>query len=154
MLEELLWAFENEKFYPSKHFTELGDKEYPRLLQEALAAGTPDTLEESLNVPVYWQPGSPSNAIQTFAWDEFNKYYMRALCQLKHEHPECDLVIARGRESVNPKPGSNRLLGKTENASRFLHRLRGAPKVNPFGANSGLTLELQERQDRKTSTRE
>lgn len=145
MIEELYWAVEHDKLYTSKHFAKPGHKEYPLLLQEAFATGNPDTLEESLNVPGYFQAGSPRNAAQTFSWDEFNKYYMRALCLLAQVGPGYELVVARGRHSDHPKPQSSKLIGARKDPSRFLRGLREVPKVNPFGANSGLTLELRKR---------
>jgi len=147
MIAELYWAVEHGKFYYSKHFSAAGSKEYPLLLQNAFAIGNPDTLEQSLNVPGYFQENSPRNAAQTFAWDEFNKYYMRALCLLAQNLAGSELVVVRGRHSGNPKPESNRLLGAKKNPARFLSGLRGIPKVNPFGANSGLTLELHQPPD-------
>jgi len=145
MIAELYWAVEHDKLYYSKHFTAAGKKEYSLLLQNAFASGNPDTLEESLNVPGHFQPDSPKNSVQTFAWDEFNKFYMRALCLLAQSHPGYDLLVVRGRHSDNPKPESNRLLGAKKDPGQFLNALRGVPRVNPFGANSGLTLELRER---------
>src|SRR5690349_12497893 len=91
MLEELYWSIQHEKVYFSKYFSRSGEKEYPRLLKNALESGNPDTLEESLNLPGNLQTGSPRNAAQTFAWDEFNKYYMRALCLLAQELTGYDL---------------------------------------------------------------
>lgn len=142
MVAELHWSLEQNNLYYSKHFAEPGYKEYPRLLENALWTGNPDTLEESLNVPGYFQTGTPKNAAQTFAWDEFNKYYMRAMCQVALLVPGCVLLVARGRYSSNPKPQSNLLIGRQKNPAKFLAGLRGVPRVNPFGANSGLTLEL------------
>lgn len=143
MIAELQWSIERNKIYRSKHFTQLGLKEYPLLLEQALLAGNPDSLEESLNVTAYFLPGTPKNAPQIFAWDEFNKYYMRALCRLAQTLPGSRLVVVRGRHSSNPKPESNRLLGTEKNPLKFIAGLREVPKVNPFGANSGLTLELR-----------
>lgn len=143
MLEELCWSLENNKIYLSKHFSTPGEENYPHLLKNALESGNPDTLEESLNVPGNFQPGSPRNAAQTFAWDEFNKYYMRALCLLAQELTGYKLIVVRGRQSSNPKPESDRLLGAKKEPVKFLNGLRNIPKVNPFGANSGLTLELR-----------
>lgn len=77
-----------------------------------------------------------------FAWDEFNKYYMRALCRLAQTLPDYHVLVARGRQSNHPKRGSSGLLGVEKNTMKFLAGLREVPKVNPFGANSGLTLEL------------
>jgi hypothetical protein len=152
MIAELHWAVEHGRFYYSKHFTAPGREKYPLLLQQALAGGTPDTLKESLNVPGYFQAGSRKNAAQTFAWDEFNKYYMRALCLLA-QLPGYDLVVVRGRHSDHPKPESNRLLGTKKDPVRFLSALRDVPKVNPFGANSGLTLELRKTPGYKSGIR-
>lgn len=145
MIDELHWAVEHNKVYYSRHFAEDGSKEYPFLLQKAFDSGNPDTLEESLNVPRYFQAGSPRNAAQTFAWDEFNKYYMRALCLLVETLPGYELRVTRGRHSDKPKPESSQRMGKTQNPRSFLRGLRETPKVNPFGANSGLTLELSRR---------
>lgn len=143
MLEELDWSLEPGKLYHSKHFSGAGQKEYPLLLEKALRSGNPDTLEESLNIEEYFQPDTPKNAAQTFAWDEFNKYYMRALCRLAQAIAGSRLVIVRGRQSNNPKPESDRLLETEKNPLKFLAGLREVPRVNPFGANSGLTLELR-----------
>jgi hypothetical protein len=143
MVAELHWAVEHGKLYYSQYFTEAGREEYPLLLQKALLNGNPDSLEESLDQPYYLHPGSPKNAAQTFAWDEFNKYYMRALCLLAQNLTGFELAVARGRHSENPKRESNRLLGQGKNPARFLTALRNIPRVNPFGANSGLTLELR-----------
>ncbi|HEY6350419.1 MAG TPA: hypothetical protein VI636_13515 [Candidatus Angelobacter sp.] len=143
MIEELYWAVEHNKLYYSKHFARSGHKEYPLLLQKEFATGNPDTLEESLNVPGYFQAGSPRNAVQTFAWDEFNKYYMRALCLLAQVGAGYEVVVARGRHSDHPKPESSKRIGAKKDPTRFLSGLREVPRVNPFGANSGLTLELR-----------
>ena len=143
MLEELYWSLENNKIYFSRHFSASGEEKYPHLLKNALESGNPDTLEESLNVTENFQPGRPKNAAQTFAWDEFNKYYMRALCLLAQELTGHELVVVRGRQSSNPKPESDRLIGAKKEPVKFLSGLRNVPKVNPFGANSGLTLELR-----------
>jgi len=150
MVAELHWSLQHGKLYYSKHFTVLGRKQYPLLLEKALIAGNPDTLEESLNVAGYFKQGTPRNAAQIFSWDEFNKYYMRALCLLAQILQECDLLVVRGRHSTNPKPESDRLVGTTKGPLRFLTALRQIPKVNPFGANSGLTSMIRKRKLTKT----
>jgi hypothetical protein len=149
MVAELHWAVEHGKLYYSQYFTEAGRKEYPLLLQKALLNGNPDSLEESLNHSGCLHPSSPKNAAQTFAWDEFNKYYMRALCLLAQNLAGYALVVARGRHSENPKRESSRLMGHSKDPATFLATLRNIPKVNPFGANSGLTLELHKIADER-----
>jgi hypothetical protein len=143
MLEELHWSLESNKIYFSKHFSPTGEENYPHLLKNALESGNPNTLEESLNLPGNFEPDSPRKAAQTFAWDEFNKYYMRALCRLAQELAGYELIVVRGRQSRNPKPESDRLIGAKKDPVKLLNGLRNVPKVNPFGANSGLTLELR-----------
>jgi hypothetical protein len=142
MIAELGWSLEHGKLYYSKHFAPPGYKEYPQLLAQSLGVSDPDGLEEALNEPGYFQPDAPKKAAQTFAWDEFNKYYMRGLCRLAQIVSGSELWVVRGRHSKNPKPESNRLLGTAKNPAAFLSGLREVPKVNPFGANSGLTLAL------------
>ncbi len=143
MLEEFLWSLEHEKFYFSKYLTESEYEEYLRMLHEALAAGTPDRLEELLSAHGVFREDAPRKSIQTFAWDEFNKYYMRALCRWVHDHAGYELVVIRGRHSKNSRSSSNTLLRQTKKASSFLNGLRHWPKINPFGANSGLTLTIR-----------
>src|SRR5436305_8635781 len=142
MLEELIWSLENEKFYFSQYFSESGKENYLPLLHAALMSGTPDTLQEGLSASGIIEPGSPSNATQTFAWDEFNKYYMRALCRWIQMHPGCEAIVVRGRESANPRSFSDTQVGRRKEVKDFLGILRTNPRINPFGANSGLTLTI------------
>jgi hypothetical protein len=144
MLEELLWSLQHEKLYFSQYLTDRGGGEYPQLLYKALASGTPDSLEESLSAQGIFREDAPKKSIQTFAWDEFNKYYMRALCRWVIEHAGYALVVIRGRHSESTRSSSNTLLGQTKEASSFLNGLRQSPRINPFGANSGLTLMVRE----------
>jgi hypothetical protein len=142
MLEELLWACRHSKVYASKYLTTPGLQHYPQLLQHAVASGSPDSLCNSLSTPGLWRPGAPGNSIETFAWDEFNKYYMRALCRFAHDHPQYALIVVRGRQSASHRRASDGLINQTRDPSAFLQQLRLRPAINPFGANSGLTLTL------------
>jgi hypothetical protein len=152
MLEELKLSFDDGQFYYSKQFDELGYREYPRIFLNALASGNPDTLDDALNQPGIFLPNTPRKSAQTFIWDEFNKYYMRALCRWVQEHPEYEAVKVRGRNSVTHRDSSDARIGRKENPKRFLEVPRGTPKINPFGANSGLTLMIRKREKmRKTA---
>jgi hypothetical protein len=143
MLVELLWSLENNKLYFSRNFADSESDKYPSLLRDALAAGTPDTLDDSL-APIFRQEVA-GRSRQTFAWDEFNKFYMRALCRLVTEHSGYELIATRGRHSLSHRNSSDVQIGESRDAVRFLNQLRNVPRVNPFGANSGLTLALQPR---------
>src|SRR5260221_13345100 len=89
MLAELLWSLENNKLYFSRNFARSESHKYPALLRDGLATGTPDTLDDSL-APVFRQEVARRSR-QTFAWDEFNKFYMRALCRWVQEHSGYEL---------------------------------------------------------------
>ena len=140
MLAELLWSLQHNKIYFSRNFVEERKREYPVLLQDALAEGTPDTLDDSLAASGIFKPGLARRSAQSFVWDEFNKYYMRALCQWVRGHPGHELTVARGRQSAMHRQLSDDRIGQTRDPLRLLNQLRTAPNINPFGANSGLTL--------------
>lgn len=145
MLEELKLSFDDGEFYYSKQFDELGYREYPRIFLDALASGTPDTLDDALNQPGIFLPNTARKSAQAFIWDEFNKYYMRALCRWIQQHPGYEIVKVRGRNSATHRDSSDARIGRRENPASFLEVLRGTPKINPFGANSGLTLMIRKR---------
>jgi hypothetical protein len=152
MLEELKLSFDEGEFYYSKQFDELGYREYPRIFLDALASGNPDTLDNALNQPGIFLPNTARKSAQAFIWDEFNKYYMRALCLWVLQHPAYEVIKVRGRDSATHRSSSDARFGHTENPKRFLEVLRGTPKINPFGANSGLTLMIRKREKmRKTA---
>jgi hypothetical protein len=142
MLEELLWSCRHNKLYASKHLTQAGIERYPQLLEQALAGGSPDSLCGSLGAPGLWQPGAPKNSVETFAWDEFNKYYMRALCRIAQDSPQHALIVLRGRQSGSHRSSSDARINQPRNPATSLQQLRVQPAINPFGANSGLTLTL------------
>lgn len=144
MLEEFLWSRRHHKIYASKHLTALGVERYPQLLQHALANGSPDSLCDFLHASGLWSTAAPKHSIDTFAWDEFNKYYMRALCRWANENSRFHPVVIRGRHSGAHRSSSDARLNQPRDPAVFLQRLRLQPAINPFGANSGLTLMLQE----------
>ena len=108
-------------------------------------------LDDALNQPNIFQPKTARKSAQAFIWDEFNKYYMRALCRWVEQHPGYEVVVVRGRQSQTHRDSSDARLGHTVNSKKFLDVLRGVPKVNPFGANSGLTLMIRKRKDLRKS---
>ena len=142
MHAEFVWAFERGKLYFSKRFTQLGHKEYPRLLEEALMKGTPESVIQSLSAPGLFTAEAPNGSAEVFGWDEFNKYYMRALCSLVLAHPNHELIITRGRISTDKRNSSEAQLGRRKDAQEFLTQLRNSPKINPY---SGLTLTIRKR---------
>jgi hypothetical protein len=144
MLQELLWSFEHKAVYLSKYLTEAGRARYPQLLAQALDSGSPNSLSDVLNSSGLWQDNAPRNSIATFAWDEFNKHYMRGLCRWIQEHPGYTAVVVRGRHSGSPRSSSDAKINQPREAAGLLQQLRHRPAINPFGANSGLTLTIRE----------
>lgn len=141
MAEELLWSCRHSKLYMSKFLTPAGAGCYQQRLQDS---GSPDSLCDSLYAAGLWQTGAPKHSVDTFAWDEFNKYYMRALCRWSQEHSKFEIVVTRGRHSASHRRSSETRIGQRFDPEVLLHRLRLQPAINPFGANSGLTLTLKE----------
>lgn len=144
MVKEFLWSRQHNKFYVSKYLTDAGLEHYPALLEEALRNGSPDSLCDCLYASGLWSMAAPKHSIDTFAWDEFNKYYMRALCRWANEHPRFHAIVVRGRHSSSHRSSSDVRLNQPRDPAVFLQQLRVQPAINPFGANSGLTLTLQE----------
>jgi hypothetical protein len=151
MLAELLWSLEHQKLYYSKQFAAHVHDEYPRILMDALTSGTPDTLDEALNQPGIFRPNTPRRSAQSFIWDEFNKFYMRALCLWVIMHPGHEVVVVRGRVSEHHRGSSDAQLGRKEDPKKFLEVLRETPEINPFGANSGLTLTIRKKSKAKST---
>lgn len=143
MLRELLWSCEHNGLYFSKYLTDAGHDRYPHLLAQALECGSPDSLCDALSSSALWRADAPRNSVQTFAWDEFNKYYMRALCRWSQEHQGYEIVVVRGRRSGAHRNSSDAQINRTREAASLLQQLRRKPAINPFGANSGLTLAIR-----------
>jgi hypothetical protein len=68
---------------------------------------------------------------------------MRAACRWVQKHRGYELVIVRGRQSDTHRESSDTRIGRKQDPRRLLEALRDTPKVNPFGANSGLTVEIR-----------
>lgn len=152
MLLELLWSCQHDAVYLSKYLTQAGRDVYPQLLAQALESGSPNSLCDALNAPNLWREGAPRNSVQTFAWDEFNKYYMRALCHWILEHSGYEITVVRGRHSGAHRNSSDAQVNRPRDAAGLLRQLRQRPAINPFGANSGLTLRIRERSSATASS--
>lgn len=88
----------------------------------------------------------PSNAHETLAEGEFNRFYMRAIC-LRAISANTEPVVFRARLSRTPRPESERLIGQRFESNALLAQLRILPSGDqalgmPPGPNSGLSLYL------------
>lgn len=89
----------------------------------------------------------PANANTTLAEGEFNRFYIRGLCQLVINNGGGKLQVYRARQSSNPRPESEALVGKFVDPHVLLADLRASPGVEtalglPPGPNSGLSVRI------------
>ena len=85
----------------------------------------------------------PSNAPETLAEGEFNRFYIRGLCRRAVEENVAQLVIYRAKTVTHARPESERRIGATVSPGALLADLRqnvgvdtvlGVPAGPEFGA--------------------
>ncbi len=94
----------------------------------------------------------PSNANETLAEGEFNRFYIRGVCARAIAEGFPDVIIYRAKAASQPRMESERLIGTTISAERVLSDLRKNIGVDtalgiPPGPNSGISVHLAERVD-------
>lgn len=158
MLEEVALDIAEGSLYLSERLNERGLTEYAGLLQSAIESGDDDSLAKLIREGNYLNPTlqrrnpkggfstarMPSNAAQTLAEGEFNRFYIRGLCRRVIEDSITDLEVYRARASRNPRPESQAMIGRRINAKALLEDLRTTQGVDtalglPPGPNSGLS---------------
>ena len=87
----------------------------------------------------------PHTAADTLADGEFNRLYARGLCAHVLATGGHEVEVYRGRDSANPRPSSEELIGRRFPAKALLDDLRTSQGVEtslglPPGPNSGLTV--------------
>jgi hypothetical protein len=78
---------------------------------------------------------------------EFNRFYVRGLCLRAIDEGIDRLVIYRAKAVEEPRPDSNRRIGRSVNPRTLLDDLRRNAGVDtalgiPPGPNSGLSVKL------------
>jgi hypothetical protein len=156
MLLEVEAAIKTSQLYTSKRFTEAGRALYPRLLREAVAHGSEETLAIALLqqgcIQTREKHGAgtrkvPTTAARTFAEGEFNAFYMRGICHRAIREGYA-VEVYRAKSSGVPRRASELIEGNLENPQRLLLYLKnsidGSQRGSqlPAGSNSGLTLRL------------
>lgn len=79
MRKEFMLDRDQDILYASRTMTPEGLAAFPGLLQDALNAGTVESLAGKLNVSTYWGPQARPNSHEVLAAEQFNQYYMRGL---------------------------------------------------------------------------
>jgi hypothetical protein len=154
MLEEVELDIKNNNIYYSKFFNAYGKQAYVELLKEAIKNGDSDMLALRLAHGNYflheYQRNTPKGGVtyaqvpvtapQTFAEGQFNRFFMRGVCRRSLAEAQGQVRVYRAKQSENPRPESQQLVGKTLAANELLNSLRS--DENGFGPNSGLSAEI------------
>ena len=146
--------------YTGRYLSDVGLERYPGLLREAIEYGTDESLASALSEPGLfaesYQKRTPSGgytiskvpytAPTTLAEGEFNRFYLRGLCQRAIAGGQA-VEIYRARDSVTPRLESEAMIGRHLDAAALLVDLREHVGVDtalglPPGPNSGLSGRL------------
>lgn len=159
MLEEVESDASESVLYISSRLNPSGQQDYEQLLKISIREHDDAWLTEALRNGDYFNPTlqrqtkngpvtqkMPSNAPDTLAEGEFNRFYIRGLCKRAIEDNIPEVEVYRGRESSRPRPESEALIGTRIPADALLEDLRLSVSVTPAllppGPNSGLTVRL------------
>jgi hypothetical protein len=161
MLSEIGHDVAAGTLYLSNRLTARGRHDYPDLLRQAATVGTDDQLAAAIqsrlnthDAPRYLPSGGlsapramSSDAHETLAEGEFNRFYMRALCVRAIEDDISHLIVYRAKAVEHARPESQRKIGQRIQASALLQDLRDHVGIEtvlgiPAGPNSGLSVRL------------
>ena len=156
MHEELdLDIASNNQFYLSPHLTSTGQKLWHISLWHATNRGTEKTLylciKNRIQHPTLFANKNTSKVIaRTLADDEFNRFYMRAVCRFAIQNGHQELLIYRCRQGGYFSQASYALLGRKLPPQPCLVDLRIAPHhrvnytnlVGVASSDTGLSLRL------------
>jgi hypothetical protein len=146
-------------FHASERLRPTAAEQYQRLLHDALRYYDDLWLEEHASdllvdfelrrTPSGGQTTAkiPEMAARMLAEGDFNRYYMRGVCQRAIDEGRQVVEVYRARLSLEPRPESAELEGTRLPAREVLEQLRGLtsdePVVFPLGRpNSGLSVRL------------
>ncbi|SEM40008.1 hypothetical protein SAMN05444354_11646 [Stigmatella aurantiaca] len=160
MLEEIDADIRAGKLYIGKRLSSAGALAYPELLLQAARTGTEASLAAALRQPGFWNsrdtprmkgrslsvPKTPSDAAEILAEGEFNRFYMRALCQRAMEDHLDSVIVHRAKVVETPRLESEQRLGEAIDARALLEDLRqsigGKPRHGLPEPGSGLSIRL------------
>lgn len=159
MLEEIERDIAANALFLSENLSPQGQIDYPDLLRAAARAGDDVTLgagiQSRLNShekPKKLEGGRlskpsvmRSNAHEMLGQGEFNRFYIRAVCVRAVADGVASVIVYRGRESKNPRPESEAMVGQAIAPAALLDDLRHSQGRDPTllpCVNSGLTVHL------------
>lgn len=147
--------------YLSPRLSEIGRRDYPELLRNAVAHHDESWLAAQLRSGgrlnarelSHSKTGKvidklvPVTAADTLAEGEFNRFYLRGLCRRASAADMAEIEVYRAKEVVSPRSESTALIGQRLSAVALLADLRVSVGVDtalglPPGPNSGLSGRL------------
>ena len=154
MLAEIQEDINAGRLYVSERLNETGRQNYQTYFVQSVSTGDPESFEKLLHQPThfnltYSRQGKsvkmPSNASTLLCQNEFNRYYIRALCLRAIGSNLENVQIYRARESSWSRPESEAKIGMSISAKDLLEDLRTSigiePKLFPE-INSGLSVRI------------
>jgi hypothetical protein len=157
MLAELDEDVARGRLYLSPRLNERGLREYAAMLRAAIETGNDETLAVALiredAISAYevshrrgrpFRKRVPHDAHLTLAEGEFNRFYLRGLCQSVLAMGGTHVQLYRARASSRPRAGSAEREGSLLEAKALLDDLRQSVGYDtalglPPGPNSGLS---------------
>ena len=159
MLEAIEDAARSNNVYYSTRFNDAGNKQWLPLLRQAAQEHNEHWLAyqleanglmkdfEGAHTPTggYTIKHVPHTAAETLAEGQFNRFYILGLCKRARAEGVSDLIVYRARESADPRPESQTLVGAKLSVDEIEYQLKEtkssfkSPLVKP---NSGLSVRL------------
>lgn len=160
MVDEMQADLAAGKLYVSERLNASGQAKFAALLKQAAQAADEGWLADTLrhgHMATHEPRRTPSGGVtnakvpvtapETLAEDQFNRYYIRALCIRAVADGIRELVVYRAKQVASPRPESEMRIGDRVDATALLSDLRTNRWVDtalglPPGPNSGLSLRL------------
>jgi len=155
MVEEFNSDIKSDNCYTSTRFHDVGKNCYLKIMPEHLSRGDDDSLAQALRNNDCFithetdkngrEKRVPLTAPQTFAEGEFNRFYMRAVA-IRALKGSNSIEVYRARNSENPHPDSETMVGRLIDAQVLLNDLRDCKGIETTlglpRPNSGLSIKL------------
>jgi len=161
MINELDMDISKGRLYLSKRFTPKGQEDYESLFREAINSHDPIWLAEQLSQSgrmkgaevshsrkgTLYIKRTPLSDYETFAYGEFNRFYIRGLCARAIAEGIDYLVVYRALDVQAARSESEAKIGSHVDVRELLDDLRQnvgqASRLGiPGGPNSGISVKL------------
>jgi len=161
MLSEVAHDIASNTLYVSNRLNPNGRAAWPELLRESIEHHDIQWLADALRsrgymasteqrrkpTGGYTDAAVPVTAPDTLAEGEFNRFYIRGLCQRVLQQGSGSLIVYRAKDVSAPRAESQALIGTPIDAQQTLADLRANPGIDtalglPPGPNSGLSIRL------------